>query len=151
VDVCLRTLPRAPAPLTRAFDPLARPAPSTATGASSRTSIPGPSGNRMLFPNKIFMSNKWTHHVSCQSSAGFLTCRIADFQIGRLSAFPPHCRAPGGFGNPRYSRLGSLRYVAPAQYALLHFQSSGRVTSWEPRTERDAAVCCSLRQQSRLR
>jgi hypothetical protein len=39
-------------------------------------------------------------------SAGFQTCCIADFQIGW--AFD--CRAPGRFGNRRYSRLGSLRY-----------------------------------------
>jgi hypothetical protein len=39
-------------------------------------------------------------------SAGFQTCRIADFQIGRVSRWRGVC----GFGNPRYSRLGSLRY-----------------------------------------
>ena len=39
-------------------------------------------------------------------SAGFQTCRIADFQIGRVSQWRGGC----GFGNPRYSRLGSLRH-----------------------------------------
>jgi len=41
-----------------------------------------------------------------QRSAGFQTCRIADFQIGRASKQRGGC----GFGNPRYGRLGSLRY-----------------------------------------
>jgi hypothetical protein len=36
-------------------------------------------------------------------SAGFQTCCIADFQIGRPGAL---C----GFRNPRHSRLGSVRY-----------------------------------------
>ncbi len=40
-------------------------------------------------------------------SAGFQTCCIADFQIGRASDFA----TVRGFGNPRYSRLGGLRYV----------------------------------------
>jgi len=39
-------------------------------------------------------------------SAGFQTCRLADFQIGRVSKR----RGVRGFGNPRYSKLGSLRY-----------------------------------------
>jgi hypothetical protein len=39
-------------------------------------------------------------------SAGFQTCCIADFPVGRTSG---SC-ASSGFGNPRYSRLGSLRY-----------------------------------------
>jgi len=38
--------------------------------------------------------------------AGFQTCRIADFQIGRASK---RCGV-GEFGNSRYSRLGRLRY-----------------------------------------
>ena len=39
-------------------------------------------------------------------TAGFQTCCLADFQIGRASK----SRGVRGFGNPRYSRLGSLRY-----------------------------------------
>jgi hypothetical protein len=39
-------------------------------------------------------------------SAGFQTCCVADFQVGGTSG--SHGRS--GFGNPRYSRLGSLRY-----------------------------------------
>ena len=39
-------------------------------------------------------------------NAGFQTCGLADFQIGRASKM----RGARGFGNPRYSRLGSLRY-----------------------------------------
>ena len=39
-------------------------------------------------------------------SAGFQTCRIADFQIG----CGVRRRARGRFGNRRYSRLGGLRY-----------------------------------------
>ena len=64
-------------------------------------------------------------------SAGFQTCCIADFQIGSPSASlrPFNSRSLGGFGNPRYSRLGSLRYIAAAQYALLHFHSSARAHS----------------------
>jgi outer membrane lipoprotein-sorting protein len=42
------------------------------------------------------------------SSAGFQTCCVADFQVGMING----CRAVSGFGNPRYSRLGSLRYFA---------------------------------------
>ena len=41
-----------------------------------------------------------------QRTAGFQTCCLADFQIGRAS----NGRGVRGFGNPRYSRLGSLRY-----------------------------------------
>src|SRR5271163_2604624 len=42
-------------------------------------------------------------------AAGFSRCHrdcIADFPIGRVSKF----RGVRGFGNPRYGRLGSLRY-----------------------------------------
>src|SRR5208282_2098691 len=42
-------------------------------------------------------------------TAGFSRCHrdwIADFPIGRVSKF----RGVRGFGNPRYGRLGSLRY-----------------------------------------
>src|SRR5712671_3965443 len=41
-----------------------------------------------------------------QSSAGFLTCCVADFPVGMIWKV----RGGGGLGNPRYSRLGSLRY-----------------------------------------
>src|SRR5712671_958094 len=41
-----------------------------------------------------------------QSSAGFLTCCVADFPVGMIWKV----RGIGGLGNPRYSRLGSLRY-----------------------------------------
>jgi len=41
------------------------------------------------------------------SSAGFQTCCIADFQVGQRHVV----RIGSGFGNPRYSRLGSLRYT----------------------------------------
>ncbi len=55
-------------------------------------------------------------------SAGFQTCCIADFQIGRGRAFRARATSRGvagdrtarGFGNPRYSRLGSLRYTGGA-------------------------------------
>ena len=47
-------------------------------------------------------------------SAGFQTCCIADFQIGRVSQW----RGVRGFGNPRYSRLGSLRYGSSAVASL---------------------------------
>jgi hypothetical protein len=45
-------------------------------------------------------------------SAGFLTCRIADFPIGGTSEsqWIQVIFSPCGFGNPRYSRLGSRRY-----------------------------------------
>jgi hypothetical protein len=39
-------------------------------------------------------------------SAGLRTCCIADFQIGSASQLRGVCE----FGNPRYSRLGSLRH-----------------------------------------
>ena len=41
-----------------------------------------------------------------QRSAGFQTCCIADFQAGGAWKL----RKTGGFGNPRYGRLGSPRY-----------------------------------------
>jgi len=48
-------------------------------------------------------------------SAGFPTCCIADFQIGRASQW----RGVRGFGNPRYGRLGSLRHrIAQAIFGL---------------------------------
>ena len=45
-------------------------------------------------------------------SAGFQTCCIADFQIGGASELQARAASTtaSGFGNPRYSRLGSLRY-----------------------------------------
>ena len=66
-------------------------------------------------------------------SAGFQTCCVADFQVGRVL----ERRTRGGFGNPRHSRLGSLRSVRTLRYvgnrryeelcqALLQRQSSGR-------------------------
>ena len=46
-------------------------------------------------------------------SAGFQTCSIADFQVGRAWKFAAcrGCLALRRFGNLRYSRLGSLRYA----------------------------------------
>jgi len=38
--------------------------------------------------------------------AGFQTCCVADFSVGGTNG---SC-AGGGLGNPRYGRLGSLRY-----------------------------------------
>src|SRR5437588_13047355 len=45
-------------------------------------------------------------------SAGFQTCRIADFQVGRAwnSTAGLILTAIRRFGNPRYSRFGNLRY-----------------------------------------
>ena len=40
-------------------------------------------------------------------SAGFQTCCVADFQVGNAWKL----RTIRGFGNPRHSRLGSLRYA----------------------------------------
>lgn len=40
-------------------------------------------------------------------SAGFRTCCIADFQVGRAGSD----RGASGFGNPRYSKLGSLSHM----------------------------------------
>jgi hypothetical protein len=54
---------------------------------------------------RIFHSRVGGREVN-QRSAGFQTCRVADFQIGRVSRWRKVC----GLGNPRYSRLGSLRY-----------------------------------------
>jgi hypothetical protein len=44
-------------------------------------------------------------------TAGFQTCCIADFQIGWAWWFVGvlDWQTANGFGNPRYSRLGSLR------------------------------------------
>jgi len=48
-------------------------------------------------------------------SAGFQTCRIADFQVGRAAdETGAGERSRGcGFGNPRNSRFGNLRYETP--------------------------------------
>src|SRR5437588_10396478 len=45
-------------------------------------------------------------------SAGFQTCRIADFQVGTAwnSTAGLILTAIRRFGNPRYSRFGNLRY-----------------------------------------
>ena len=53
------------------------------------------------------------------SSAGFQTCCVADFQVGMMNG----CREVSGFGNPRYSRLGSLRYFA-GSIAVLFLSAS---------------------------
>src|SRR5208282_3008253 len=50
-------------------------------------------------------------------SAGFQTCCVADFPVGRTSG----SRASSGFGNPRYSRLGSPRYFGCGYAALGSF------------------------------
>jgi hypothetical protein len=47
-------------------------------------------------------------------SAGFQTCCVADFPVGGTSG---SC-ASSGLGNPRYSRLGSLRYFGCGYAAL---------------------------------
>jgi hypothetical protein len=39
-------------------------------------------------------------------SAGFQTCCVADFQVGKTNG----SRTGSGFGNPQHSRLGSPRY-----------------------------------------
>src|SRR5437588_1633745 len=46
-------------------------------------------------------------------SAGFQTCRIADFQVGMAwnSTAGLMLTAIRRFGNPRYSRFGNLRYA----------------------------------------
>jgi hypothetical protein len=50
-------------------------------------------------------------------SAGFQTCCVADFPVGGTSG---GCTG-SGFGNPRYSRLGSLRYFGFGDAALCPF------------------------------
>src|SRR5208282_2354573 len=50
-------------------------------------------------------------------SAGFQTCCVADFPVGRTSG----SRTSSGFGNPRYSRLGSPRYFGCGYAALGSF------------------------------
>jgi hypothetical protein len=42
-------------------------------------------------------------------SAGFQTCCIADIHVGKPRNLSPFTRRR--FGNPRYGRLGSLRYL----------------------------------------
>ncbi len=56
-------------------------------------------------------------------SAGFQTCRIADFQIGGAS----NRRGVNGFGNPRYSRLGSLRHGITCEISGLAVLVAGMV------------------------
>jgi hypothetical protein len=47
-------------------------------------------------------------------SAGLQTCCVADFQVGKING----SRTGNGFGNPRYSRLGSPRYFGCGYAAL---------------------------------
>ncbi len=47
-------------------------------------------------------------------SAGFQTCCVADFQVGRING----SRTGSGFGNQRHSRLGSPRYFGCGCAAL---------------------------------
>jgi DNA-binding transcriptional LysR family regulator len=54
-------------------------------------------------------------------SAGFQTCCIADVQVGR--SFPTR---GGGYGNPRYSRLESLRYARAGEQCGLAHRREGR-------------------------
>ena len=78
------------------------------------------------------------------SSAGFPTFRVADFPIGMGGR-----RAARGFGNPRYSRLGSRRYRedpgAPPNLAI--GQSCGYIQPNRspkkpcPGNREDAGVC----------
>jgi hypothetical protein len=74
-------------------------------------------------------------------SAGFQTCRIADFQIGRVSPWRGVC----GFGNPRYSRLGSLRYrIACEMSGFLSQVAPFRALCFRPETGPDARFSVSL-------
>ena len=72
-------------------------------------------------------------------SAGFQTCCVADFQVGRTNG----SRTGSGFGNPRHSRLGSPRYFgcgfAPLRlcvnpifvwFARMKYRELGR-TGWK--------------------
>jgi hypothetical protein len=47
-------------------------------------------------------------------SAGFQTCCVADFQVGKTNG----SHTGSGFGNPRHSRLGSPRYLGCGLTAL---------------------------------
>ena len=64
-------------------------------------------------------------------SAGFRTCCIADFPVGRASAIRGgwNSSSARGLGNPRYSRLGSLRYLCPTYRS--HSSFGDRVQSGE--------------------
>src|SRR5581483_5041407 len=83
----------------------------------------GSSGKRVWKPatQQTWKSALPPERPTSTCSAGFQTCRIADFQIG--SASKPRerrkVRPASGFGNPRYSRLGSLRYLQSAQLPLV--------------------------------
>jgi hypothetical protein len=58
-------------------------------------------------PSSTLKSSPLTRIFHCQTcSADFQVCCIADFQIGRASNLRDVC----GFGNPRPSRFGNLRY-----------------------------------------
>ena len=62
-------------------------------------------------------------------SAGFQTCRIADFPIGRLSQL----RGSRGFGNPHCSRIGCLRHhIARAISGLVRSPFGNPRTSTNP-------------------
>ena len=109
--------------------PVPQPSPAASCGASapqpsvraarrrpnSQAGTPAvPGGRARMRPNA---SDASAHGAS--RSAGFQTCCIADFQIGRAAEFRARAadrgvaggRAARGFGNPRHSRLGSLRYL----------------------------------------
>ena len=79
-------------------------------GASSRSTVRQKGhqsfSSGLLCPEVFVACANFVTRQRLGRSAGFQTCCIADFQIGG----GVRRGAVGGFGNPRYSRLGSLRY-----------------------------------------
>ena len=58
-------------------------------------------------------------------TAGFQTCCIADFLIVRAAEW----RGVRRFGNPRYSRLGSLRHTFNYEISRLDFELRVSISS----------------------
>ena len=68
---------------------------------------------KLQVPSSKFQIRRTTE-IQQNCSAGFQTCCIADFQVGQRICL----RTVRGFGNPRHSRLGSLRYDLSRQLEL---------------------------------
>src|SRR5581483_4657439 len=101
-----------------AVSPISKSAARRSLGSAGRFVQPAGLETRDTADLEVCATPK---HPPSTCSAGFQTCRIADFQIG--SASKPRerrkVRPASGFGNPRYSRLGSLRYLQSAQLPLV--------------------------------
>ncbi len=72
--------------------------------------------SRTEFCNPERVEPEFGNEATALRSAGFQTCCIADFPVGSATTIRSgeNCSSARGFGNPRYSRLESLRYNCAA-------------------------------------